>query len=109
MYFAMRVRHDDVTFASLNRFFFLNESATTDIYTGGDTLSLHDALPISLSGAALFVRPLWGRSVCPPSLGYSVCSPSLGPLCLSTLSGGVYSDVTLKSVAYASLAGAWSR
>src|SRR5216117_4607947 len=28
-------------------FFFLNATATTEIYTGKDTLSLHDALPIS--------------------------------------------------------------
>ena len=27
-------------------FFFLNDTATTEIYTGEDTLSLHDALPI---------------------------------------------------------------
>src|SRR5216117_2025421 len=28
-------------------FFFLNDTATTEIYTRKDTLSLHDALPIS--------------------------------------------------------------
>ena len=27
--------------------FFFNDTATTEIYTGEDTLSLHDALPIS--------------------------------------------------------------
>ena len=27
-------------------FFFFNDTATTEIYTGEDTLSLHDALPI---------------------------------------------------------------
>src|SRR2546422_11311494 len=32
--------------ASSSRFFFFNDTATTEIYT----LSLHDALPISLSG-----------------------------------------------------------
>ena len=26
--------------------FFFNDTATTEIYTGEDTLSLHDALPI---------------------------------------------------------------
>src|SRR3712207_7949298 len=31
-------------FRSINRFFFFNDTATTEIYT----LSLHDALPISL-------------------------------------------------------------
>src|SRR6059036_4001155 len=29
-------------------FFFFNDTATTEIYTTYDTLSLHDALPISL-------------------------------------------------------------
>src|SRR5213079_3103809 len=29
-------------------FFFFNETATTEIYTTTDTLSLHDALPISV-------------------------------------------------------------
>src|SRR6184192_1172538 len=31
----------------LSSFFFFNDTATTDIYTSIDTLSLHDALPIS--------------------------------------------------------------
>src|SRR5256885_17203460 len=39
-------------------FFFLNDPATTEIYT----LSLHDALPIWVSHA-LFLGPLWLRSV----------------------------------------------
>src|SRR5213076_1305049 len=30
-------------------FFFFNDTATTEIYTVGNTLSLHDALPISVS------------------------------------------------------------
>src|SRR6188768_4589419 len=30
-------------------FFFFNDTATTEIYTSIDTLSLHDALPISLA------------------------------------------------------------
>jgi hypothetical protein len=29
-------------------FFFFNDTATTEIYTGNDTLSLHDALPICI-------------------------------------------------------------
>src|SRR6059036_1841313 len=33
--------------------FFFNDTATTEIYTTYDTLSLHDALPISLSGSAV--------------------------------------------------------
>src|SRR5213076_1344551 len=33
-------------------FFFFNDTATTEIYTVGNTLSLHDALPISLGVAA---------------------------------------------------------
>src|SRR6184192_4745803 len=32
-------------------FFFFNDTATTEIYTSIDTLSLHDALPISASAA----------------------------------------------------------
>src|SRR3546814_5646496 len=31
--------------------FFVNDTATTEIYTYGHTLSLHDALPISLSSS----------------------------------------------------------
>ena len=30
----------------LKKFFFFNDTATTEIYTSGNTLSLHDALPI---------------------------------------------------------------
>src|SRR6187200_3748144 len=33
-------------------FFFFNDTATTEIYTVSDTLSLHDALPISCSSTA---------------------------------------------------------
>src|SRR6187200_3665109 len=33
-------------------FFFFNDTATTEIYTVSDTLSLHDALPISTVTAA---------------------------------------------------------
>src|SRR5216110_3042038 len=35
-------------FAYLFFFFFFNNTATTEIYTSSHTLSLHDALPISL-------------------------------------------------------------
>src|SRR3546814_15452783 len=41
-------------------FFFFNDTATTEIYTYGHTLSLHDALPIS---------PFWAKDV-------SVASPT---------------------------------
>src|SRR6187551_4130026 len=34
-------------------FFFFNDTATTEIYTTHNTLSLHDALPISPSRAAV--------------------------------------------------------
>src|SRR5213076_3609649 len=40
-------------------FFFFNDTATTEIYTVGNTLSLHDALPISpspVSSAPFFMR-----------------------------------------------------
>src|SRR3546814_20187224 len=35
----------------LSYFFFFNDTATTEIYTYGHTLSLHDALPISIGMA----------------------------------------------------------
>ena len=34
-------------------FFFFNDTATTEIYTRFYTLSLHDALPISIDGGAI--------------------------------------------------------
>src|SRR5881628_2205187 len=37
--------------AGLVQFFFFNDTATTEIYTSVNTLSLHDALPISPSGS----------------------------------------------------------
>src|SRR5690349_24413854 len=46
------------TFTSLCRFFF-NDTATTEIYT----LSLHDALPISLSRVLLAVEGVTGAEV----------------------------------------------
>src|SRR2546428_3752303 len=39
-------------------FFFFNDTATTEIYT----LSLHDALPISLSSLQLTVGPAWEQN-----------------------------------------------
>src|SRR6187200_3579573 len=42
-------------------FFFFNDTATTEIYTVSDTLSLHDALPISSAA------PSSPRVSCPPS------------------------------------------
>src|SRR6187200_506946 len=38
---------DPSSFKAISRFFFFNDTATTEIYTVSDTLSLHDALPIS--------------------------------------------------------------
>ena len=37
--------------------FFFNDTATTEIYTGEDTLSLHDALPISELGSGSSCGP----------------------------------------------------
>src|SRR6059036_3431873 len=51
--FAMRLGHSLSVFAA---FFFFNDTATTEIYTTYDTLSLHDALPISGRLAALHGR-----------------------------------------------------
>src|SRR6188768_4552030 len=47
-------------------FFFFNDTATTEIYTSIDTLSLHDALPISTTGR--WERPIARRrdGACPP-------------------------------------------
>src|SRR5881628_2489633 len=41
---SIEARHDLVSL-----FFFFNDTATTEIYTSVNTLSLHDALPISIS------------------------------------------------------------
>src|SRR5881398_1233286 len=53
-------RLQDVVEASGRDFhfvFFFNETATTEIYTLSDTLSLHDALPICSSSAAANPEP----------------------------------------------------
>src|SRR6187401_3788049 len=42
--------------------FFFNDTAPTEIYTTYDTLSLHDALPISPRPAVLSQRPSWWPS-----------------------------------------------
>src|SRR3546814_20210702 len=39
-------------------FFVLNDTATTEIYTYGHTLALHDALPISGEGALFMAEQL---------------------------------------------------
>src|SRR2546422_7484204 len=55
---------------SLFLFFFFNDTATTEIYT----LSLHDALPISLSAAGLAMGTLkLGRSADGAPLGLLLC------------------------------------
>src|SRR2546427_13155552 len=41
----------------MSSFFFFNDTATTEIYT----LSLHDALPISLDGALVSIRRFGAR------------------------------------------------
>src|SRR3546814_5334491 len=43
-------------------FFFFNDTATTEIYTYGHTLSLHDALPICVV-AVVYHPKLWIRGV----------------------------------------------
>src|SRR3546814_11113360 len=48
---------------SLFLFFFFNDTATTESYTYCPTLSLHDALPISLTDAAIAMfGALMGRA-----------------------------------------------
>src|SRR6184192_3068134 len=52
--------------AGMGVFFFFNDTATTEIYTSIDTLSLHDALPISETLGATSSSPsLRRRSACP--------------------------------------------
>src|SRR5216117_901590 len=56
-------------------FFFYNDTATTDIYTRKDTLSLHDALPISIDRDALaFLQAaIWSRDgKCEPRIAFPV-------------------------------------
>src|SRR5216117_4602709 len=57
----MHYKNADHDYALIDQFFlfFLNDTATTEIYTRKDTLSLHDALPIScrrVSGRWAFAR-----------------------------------------------------
>ena len=47
--------YEDLYCKGIRLFFFFNDTATTEIYTGEDTLSLHDALPIFLSEMDLTV------------------------------------------------------
>ena len=42
-----------------NVFFFFNDTATTEIYTTHNTLSLHDALPIYMIPAAFVAVPMF--------------------------------------------------
>src|SRR5213079_2424503 len=56
----------------LSFFFFFNATATTEIYTTTDTLSLHDALPISAARPG----PRGGRA--PPARGQPVPAAGAG-------------------------------
>src|SRR5476649_2196028 len=57
-------------------FFFFNDTATTEIYT----LSLHDALPISLTKSALSQALIWpGRGMYGASGNSSLSSGTIGP------------------------------
>src|SRR6184192_1928136 len=57
-------------------FFFFNDTATTEIYTSIDTLSLHDALPISNPVIGLYDIEC---QLCPPSGPGAIATP-LSPL-----------------------------
>src|SRR6184192_3937815 len=50
--FADFFEHDEVAYVFAVFLFFFNDTATTEIYTSIDTLSLHDALPTSPAAAA---------------------------------------------------------
>src|SRR3546814_15054743 len=87
------------------RFFFFNDTATTEIYTYGHTLSLHDALPISAKAAAeppleppgvrskfqgLRVMPYFGLSVTAfqPNSGVVVLPRKMAPLSRARATAG---------------------
>src|SRR3546814_11684694 len=68
-------------------FFFFNVTATTEIYTYGHTLSLHDALPISLDlfaallGGATALMPVFARDILhvgPEGLGWMRAAAATG-------------------------------
>src|SRR3546814_16669929 len=62
MMVAYHVRYDDDVFV-------VNDTATTEIYTYGHTLSLHDALPICRRRRAVVLGCaglLESRQLCPP-------------------------------------------
>src|SRR5216117_4601607 len=60
-------------------FFFFNATATTEIYTRKDTLSLHDALPIWSSSA--------DRNSRPPQPTRYRCTTSAAPSAITTETG----------------------
>src|SRR3546814_18184608 len=70
-------------------FFFLNDTATTDIYTYGHTLSLHDALPIF---AASWQRLGYPFERLVPSYATSIGSSGDRPAALAELMGIIAND-----------------
>src|SRR5258705_4817923 len=64
----------DTTMYSFSRFFFFNDTATTEIYT----LSLHDALPILIRHGGKWCRSL--QAPRPPRRAYAPLSAGLSVL-----------------------------
>src|SRR5213595_381939 len=64
------------------RYFFFNDTATTEIYTTEDTLSLHDALPICRLplGAAAGTAPAAGVVALGATPGEAPTQPTAEPL-----------------------------
>src|SRR6186997_3035843 len=57
--------------------FFFNDTATTEIYTTTDTLSLHDALPISPGSTRPRLR--WSIGKSPGQFSIGRCSNAVSP------------------------------
>src|SRR5438876_7785960 len=60
------MNHDSIFLHLLNKYFFFNHTATTEIYT----LSLHDALPISPARLRTPFVPTGSRSASSPAIAW---------------------------------------
>src|SRR5213082_78385 len=76
-------------------FFFFNDTATTEIYTVSDTLSLHDALPISKRFASTRLDKFDGVPHHVGELGVPLIDGALAQLECVTVSTHVEGDHTI--------------